>query len=206
MDDLENDEINTIHNLYLEHFRQYLASLYLKTIQSVTVTLWTLNCGDRSWQNSLEQLGKWMWSFSLLTSSPSTCPYSMSSSCKVSMWSEVKAMGTSRMFFFPRSHRPLITSSVWGPSHGMGPTWMTKHRTQQQFNSGEVGTYGCRSSIWSNPFILTKILTTTAHVSMIIPVNVHGPQKMVPIDFYNLMTFSLLPPSGQTLAPQLVRL
>lgn len=169
MDDLENDEINTIHNLYLEHLRQYLASLYLKTIQSVTVTLWTLNCGDRSWQNSLEQLGKWMWSFSLLTSSPSTCPYSMSSSCKVSMWSEVKAMGTSRMFFFPRSHRPLITSSVWGPSHGMGPTWMTKHRTRQQFNSGEVGTYGC----W----------WTTAHVSMIIPVDVHGPQKMVPYWF-----------------------
>ena len=40
------------------------------------------------------------------------------------MWSEVKAMGTIIMFFLPLLARALITSSVWGPSHGNGPTYI----------------------------------------------------------------------------------
>lgn len=60
------------------------------------------------------------------TSSPRICEYSMSSSCSVSMWSLVKAMGTSRRFFFPRWHKPFMTSSVCGPNHAIGPTY-TRH-------------------------------------------------------------------------------
>lgn len=41
-----------------------------------------------------------------LTSLPTSSAYSMSSSCKVSMWSLVKAMGTRIMFFRPRCTRP----------------------------------------------------------------------------------------------------
>lgn len=38
------------------------------------------------------------------------------------MWSLVNAIGTRRMFFQPLSQSPLIVSSVWGPSQGIGPT------------------------------------------------------------------------------------
>lgn len=137
IDDLENDQIKTIHNLLCGPSpKQSFLSVYLFTLRPSCDTLQTEADGT-----------VWNCWIAELTSSPSTCPYSMSSSCKVSMWSDVKAMGTSRMFFFPRSHRPLITSSVWGPSHGMGPTWMTRHRTWQQLNSSELGSYGRRLSV-----------------------------------------------------------
>lgn len=58
-----------------------------------------------------------------VTSLARTWEYSMSSSYSVSMWSLVNAMGTRRIFFHPRSQSPLMVSSVWGPSQGIGPTW-----------------------------------------------------------------------------------
>ena len=39
------------------------------------------------------------------------------------MWSDVKAMGTSNKFLRPDLANPLMASSVWGPSHGRGPTY-----------------------------------------------------------------------------------
>lgn len=57
------------------------------------------------------------------TSLARTCEYSISSSYSVSMWSLVNAIGTKRIFFLPLSQSPLIVSSVWGPSQGIGPTY-----------------------------------------------------------------------------------
>lgn len=57
-----------------------------------------------------------------VTSLARTWEYSMSSSYSVSMWSLVNAIGTKRMFFLPLSQSPLMVSSVWGPSQGIGPT------------------------------------------------------------------------------------
>lgn len=58
-----------------------------------------------------------------LTSLARTWEYSMSNSYRVSMWSLVNAIGTKRMFFLPLLQSPLMASSVWGPSQGMGPTY-----------------------------------------------------------------------------------
>ena len=72
-----------------------------------------------------------------LTSLATSSAYSMSSSCSVSMWSVVKAIGTSSRFFWPFLARPLIASSVWGPSHGKGPTWNTRGDTKPQRPTGQ---------------------------------------------------------------------
>ena len=61
--------------------------------------------------------------FSAPTSSPKAATYSKSNSYNVSIWSEVKAIGTNNIFFFPFLTRPFIASSVCGPNHGKGPTF-----------------------------------------------------------------------------------
>lgn len=48
------------------------------------------------------------------------------------MWSLVNAIGTNNMFFFPRWHSPLMVSSVWGPSQGIGPTWNKKGEIKEK--------------------------------------------------------------------------
>ena len=66
------------------------------------------------------------------TSSASSCAYSMSSSCSVSMCSDVNAIGTRRRFFFPFFERAFITSSVCGLSHGRGPTWREEGEEEER--------------------------------------------------------------------------
>ena len=57
-----------------------------------------------------------------LASVPNVLAYSRSSSYKVSMWSDVKAIGTRRMFLWFFAASPRILSLVCGPSQGKGPT------------------------------------------------------------------------------------
>ena len=80
---------------------------------------------------------KWLSYFARLhhaqyTSFPSSSAYSRSISWRVSMWSEVKAMGTIIMFFLPLLASSLITSSVWGPSHGKGPTYSVEQGGERE--------------------------------------------------------------------------
>ena len=58
------------------------------------------------------------------------------------MWSLVKAMGTSRMFFLSRITSPLIASSVCGLSQGNGPTWQRdKASPSSSSSSGKKTTF-----------------------------------------------------------------
>ena len=75
-----------------------------------------------------------------LTSLARTWEYSMSSSYRVSMWSLVNAIGTKRMFFLPLLQSPLMASSVWGPSQGIGPTY-------EKAGGGHTGTVSHHSPL-----------------------------------------------------------
>ena len=64
-----------------------------------------------------------VFSLNLLTSCAKSSAYSKSSSCNVSMWSDVNAIGTKSKFFLPNLANDLITSSVCGLNQGNGPTY-----------------------------------------------------------------------------------
>ena len=55
--------------------------------------------------------------------------YSKSSSKSVSMWSLVKAIGTTSIFNLLFFAKPLMASSVCGPSHSWGPTFNNQNQT-----------------------------------------------------------------------------
>lgn len=67
----------------------------------------------------------------LTPSPPSFCASwitSWSSSKRVSIWSEVKAMGIRIRLVWPRFTRDWTVSEVWAPSQAEGPTWDCQQR------------------------------------------------------------------------------
>lgn len=59
----------------------------------------------------------------------------MSISWRVSIWSDVKAIGTSNRLFLPSLANPFMASFVWGPNHFLGPTFDCQTRRYGHLNS-----------------------------------------------------------------------
>ena len=75
-----------------------------------------------------------------LTSFPRTSAYSISNSNNVSMWSEVKAIGTNMMCLRPFFTSPVIASDVCGPSQAAGPTLKTR-KSLREMVSEEINLF-----------------------------------------------------------------